>query len=459
LGWAFTQNLTVSGNQAISGRYGTNLRNAPSRSAQNIGLFQEGATASVVGLAKGEYTPILANRNDVSEIPAIIPAVEQPTPLPSGAAATVPEPPKPIHDTTPGWAFTGQISISGGMATAGQFGINLRDSPRRDGQNIGFIPADTSMIVTGLPQGEYTPVRVDDDKLQEPFSPSTVVDTTTAPAKADPEPQPFGQAKIGLHAAADPDISDAEVREFKAMRPGIIKVLSFHNPDGVRKLVQQHPHVHWIVRTFLDFGGRNIRPQQFFDDTISDTRRTLNILKGQDVVIELHNETNLVAEGLGSSWQDGASFAQWWLELLRLYRRALPDYRFIYPGLSPGSAVSNVKHDHVQFLEASREAVEAADGLGIHLYWSQVAPMDLALKVLDDCISRFRFKPIWVTEASNNKAGSPSMKGQQYLKFWMELQKRPTVQGVTFFVASASNRLFAEEVWVGRRIGEVVGRR
>jgi hypothetical protein len=30
---------------------------------------------------------------------------------------------------------------------------------------------------------------------------------------------------------------------------------------------------------------------------------------------------------------------------------------------------------------------------------------------------------------------------------------------VTFFVASASNRLFAEEVWVGRRIGEVVGRR
>ncbi len=85
--------------------------------------------------------------------------------------------------------------------------------------------------------------------------------------------------------------------------------------------------------------------------------------------------------------------------------------------------------------------------------------MPQALNVLDDYISRFRFKPIWVTEASNNKAGSPALKGQQYLKFWKELQKRPTVQGVTYFVASASNPAFGEEVWVGRGIGNVVGRR
>ena len=165
-------------------------------------------------------------------------------------------------------------------------------------------------------------------------------------------------------------------------------------------------------------------------------------------------------EGLTGAWNDGASFAEWWLEVLRLYRQALPGRKFIYPGLSPGSAVSGIKQDHIQFVEASRAAVEAADGLGIHTYWSNVYPMQQALNVLDDYISRFRYKPIWITEASNNKAGTPVyMKAQQYLDFWREIQKRPTVQGVTYFVASASNPAFKEEVWVGRDIGKRVGRR
>jgi hypothetical protein len=50
-------------------------------------------------------------------------------------------------------------------------------------------------------------------------------------------------------------------------------------------------------------------------------------------------------------------------------------------------------------------------------------------------------------------------KAQQYLQLWQELQKRPTVKGVTYFVASASNQTFAEEIWVGRGIGAMVGRR
>ncbi len=109
---------------------------------------------------------------------------------------------------------------------------------------------------------------------------------------------------------------------------------------------------------------------------------------------------------------------------------------------------------------ASRPAVDAADGLGVHLYWSAVYPLEKALGVLDDYIGRVRFKSIWVTEASNNKAGtSASDKGKQYLQFWHELQKRPTVQGVTFFVASATNPIFAEEVWVGKGIGSIVGKR
>jgi hypothetical protein len=162
---------------------------------------------------------------------------------------------------------------------------------------------------------------------------------------------------------------------------------------------------------------------------------------------------------MGSSWKNGREFCDWWLELLGKYRQALPGYRFIYPGLSPGPSVGGLKQDHVEFIESSRPAVHQADGLGVHIYWSNVYPMSTALAVLDDYITRFRGVPIWVTEASNNKGGNPRDKAREYIKFWSELQKRPTVQGVTFFVASASNPLFGEEIWVTRGIGAAVGAR
>jgi hypothetical protein len=458
-GWAWTPYLEIMGRLALVGRFGINLRSGPNQNTQNIGLAQGGATVTIIGEPNGEYTPVRVRRDNVLNAASPMPAIVSFQPLPEPDSPP-PPPAQPIHDTTPGWAFTTAIEINGSQATANQYGINLRDAPRRDASNIGFVPGAVSLIVTGPAQGEYTPVRVDDTILQPPFDPSAPTDTTVTPPASNPEPTPIGNAHLGLHASADPGISQAEIETFQTMRPGMIKVLSFHDPDGVRRLAQNHPDAHWIVRAFLSFGNRNISPQQFFDFTISDMHRTLNLLPRERTVIELHNEPNLIMEGLASAWQDGAGFSRWWLQLLALYRRELPGMRFIYPGLSPGHDVSNIKQDHIRFIEASREAVEAADGLAVHIYWSDVYPMEMALAVLDDYIARFRYKPIWVTEASNNKAGTPTWrKGEQYLKFWQALQSRPTVQGVTYFVASASNSEFAEEVWVDRGIAEVVGRR
>jgi hypothetical protein len=122
--------------------------------------------------------------------------------------------------------------------------------------------------------------------------------------------------------------------------------------------------------------------------------------------------------------------------------------------------VIGVKQDHIQFLEASRAAVEAADGIGVHLYWSAFQPMAQALTDLDDIISRFRSRQLWITEASYNRGEATSGQvAKDYLRFWRELQARPVVKGVTFFVASASDPAFANQVWVGRDLGRLVGRR
>ncbi len=437
------------------GPAGINLRAVPDTGAARLGLVKEGSVTTVMGLARGAYTPVAARRADTLDLANPLPAVTQPDPFP----ATTPAQPAPVPETTPGWVFTAGMVTKGSLVEASAYGLNLRDAPRRDAKSIGFVPAGASLLVAGPAQGEYTPVRIDDQVLQPPLPPTDPAAAPTAPVVS-PDPPTLGNCRIGLHASADPNITEAEFKEFAELRPGIIKVLSFHSGEHIARLAQAHREASFVVRAFLDFGGRNITPAQFINDTLPDVQRALYALAGRAVVVELHNEPNLIAEGLGQSWATGADFASWWLDLLNRYRQALPGVRFIYPGLSPGPTVNKVRQDHIQFLEASRPALEQADGLAVHLYWSAVAPMGMALTVLDDYITRVRFKPIWVTEASNNKTGTPlDQKAQQYLQFWQQLQRRPTVQGVTFFVASASDATFAEEVWVGRGLAKLVGKR
>jgi hypothetical protein len=86
--------------------------------------------------------------------------------------------------------------------------------------------------------------------------------------------------------------------------------------------------------------------------------------------------------------------------------------------------------------------------------------MERALEVLDDYVSRFRDTPIWVTEASNNRGGvSAQDKAHQYLDFWGKLQYRPSVRAVTYFVASASNPSYADEVFIGKGMSQIIGAR
>ncbi len=446
LGWVWADYLQITGHFAMVGRHGANIRGAPKLDAEHLGQVQWGFMVTLVGLTVNGYAPVFIYRADLISWQQAKKPIQKPKPFEKSEQEIE-------EETITGWVLTAQIDVTGTTAVVGRQGVNLRKLPRRNGQLLGFVPLGTRMTVTGPPAGEYTPVRIAEHEVQQPAPEQT-------PPSPDPDPKPLGQVRIGLHAAADPDISDEEIVEFTLFRPSIIKVLSFHDPVALRKLAQNHPNAKWVVRAFLDFGGRSITPQKFFNDTINDMKRTMDILHDRDVVIELHNEPNILPEGLESAWANGTDFATWWLRLLRLYRYIFPDQRFIYPGLSPGAEISHFRHDHIRFLEASRSAVKAADGLAIHLYWSVYTPMDQALNVLDDTISRFRNTPIWVTEASNNKGGiTASDKARQYLTFWKELQKRPIVEGVTYFVASARDPNFSEEVFVGKGMSRIIGDR
>lgn len=281
----------------------------------------------------------------------------------------------------------------------------------------------------------------------------------------DPPPPPPTPSNVlfGLHATADPTMAPGELAVFDTAQPELIKVLSNIDPNHLALLAVQHPKAVFIVRAFLDFGNRHITPTQFVNDTLPDVQRSLNVLRNHKTYVELHNEPNLVQEGLQVTWSDGTAFNIWFLAVLDLYRAALPKVPMLYPGLSPGPSIPGVRQDHLQFIQQSRQAVLSADGLGVHVYWALDYPMAQSIAVMRQVIEQFPTKPFFVTEASNNKLGDPVLKGFEYMIFWVALKNYPMARGVTYFVASASNPLFSQEVWVkngqSTGIAEVVATR
>jgi hypothetical protein len=187
---------------------------------------------------------------------------------------------------------------------------------------------------------------------------------------------------------------------------------------------------------------------------VGDVTRTLAAIPQEDeVVVELHNEPNLVAEGHGRAWRDAGAFNQWYLEVLRLYRARLGGVRFIFPGLSPGVSIPGIRQGHRAFLTACWPAMQASDGVGIHVYWSNGYPMeshpDAGIMLLREWVHTIGTKPVWVTEASRNDDGvNLATRAGEYVRFWRECRDLPQVQGVAYFVASAAAGTFADEVWL-----------
>lgn len=151
-GWAYVAAVKVQGEIAQATTV-INLRAEPSISAGLVGMVPTGSTMIVTGAPQGN--------NQFRYFPVQVPAVaitqkaqtKQPTPPPSSTP--------PADDEVAAWAFTSGVTIRNGVATAGKWGLNLRDAPRRDAGRVGIVPEGVQMTVTGAAQGEYTPILVD----------------------------------------------------------------------------------------------------------------------------------------------------------------------------------------------------------------------------------------------------------------------------------------------------------
>lgn len=270
-------------------------------------------------------------------------------------------------------------------------------------------------------------------------------------------PQIVVPTLIGLHASADGGAGAApaaEPAEFGVLKPNVMKFQTINGPELIGPIMDKvGPNVVCIVRPYLSWGGRNISPEQFRDDTVNDYKRTIDLLLARGVPAtsiwaELHNEPNLTLEGWTYSWGSGTSFANWGLQVLDYMRPLYPAVRWIYPGLSPGIEIPGLRTPAAEFLVESSALVNACEALGVHAYWAANDPRSNALAWVDTVSFLFPGKPIWITEASYKSPATGDLVGNEYYQFVVGLNQRASVLGVTFYVASATNQDFYDEVWV-----------
>ncbi len=455
LGWVRSAILKKQGIYAqVDYRYGAALYPEPMKRTLLYARVKGFAQVTRAGADKGKFTPILARREDVFGMVEPLPLVQAPDGLPDGLQDIRP---KPHHDTTPGWMLTAEIA----EGTTGSFPASLHTLPHRDAPILAQAEPHAELFVVSQAEGEFTPVRVNDKQIiwrrdwnqtaDEPIHPITF----------------SAQVRIGLTASTDMSISDDEIALFKRLRPGILKISSLHDNEAVEQLCQQHRSAHWIIRAHHEFNGQNVSPSQFIDATLANVREKLSILDGKFSLVSLHEEQNSARNGWGASWNDGTAFSSWWLDVVQTYRHELPDVPFIYPGVALGGTIQHQQQDHILFMEQSREAVESADALAVHLHWSTHYPLPNALAALDDLLARFPMTrqtgeplPVYVTKAVNTDPNiTPREQAEQYLQCWHALQIRHRVKGVTFFVASSSDPALANQVWLDRGIAKLVGQR
>ncbi len=188
-GWAYTAAISVHG-EIAQANSGINLRAEPHISAAKVGVVPHGTALIITGAPQGNgqfrYYPV--------QVPAV--ALAQ-------TVVKVPLPEKPVHeDEVAAWAFSAAITIANSVATAGKWGLNLRDAPRRNAGKVGVALEGTRMTVTGAAQGEYTPVLVD----------SADITPAARNSKDDHSPDTIavGAIKIGIrHRQFNPDLHAA----------------------------------------------------------------------------------------------------------------------------------------------------------------------------------------------------------------------------------------------------------
>ena len=396
----------------------------------------------------------------------ILPIAPPPTPAPVAPPAPTPtfpilasgQPPLFVHTTY----------------KTGQF---VRSGPGKEYADVASTEVIDRIEALGDRSANLAKLGKDGEWIQVRTSKGVVGYAAAAYLEIFPEEMPWteGQALVGLHGpteawsdrwndAAYRMVSDARIEAVKILASNdLLAAGAFKATDIVSKL--RSLGVRFILaRLFAKFGERR-SPQQFVDEVGPSAQALFNSGVKH---FEVHNEPNLnlphSPEGMFTTWQNGAEFAQFFQQAVMLLKQnyGLSGAYFGYPGLSPIKVLDPGKmYPMPQFLTESDAAVRHADFFCMHTYWGAdgTSYLDSLSEVRRYC-QMFPTKRIFVTEFANVAPWvGKDIKGEEYRKFFAEARRLPSNLGALFSYVMSSAGDYSEQVWAGSSISATVGRR
>ena len=257
-------------------------------------------------------------------------------------------------------------------------------------------------------------------------------------------PWPFGRCLKGIHDRANRHAEPGDIL-LAAGKFEALKVTTGVSPDEVKQYRAQFT----LCRLFEAWGGRALSLDDFLKATIPDMEQ---LVRAGVQYFEFHNEPNLTGEGLrahgvNGSWANGYEFAQFFLEGQRKLKQRFPGIHVGFPGLSPGPDTayqyghdSGWRQNDTSFLQQSEAALQAADFICIHAYYSDWNELETkTIGIVKEYRRRWPNKLLFITEFGNgNPKTSAVEKGRQARKFYQLCNEIPGVGGAFYYIISGS---------------------
>jgi hypothetical protein len=268
---------------------------------------------------------------------------------------------------------------------------------------------------------------------------------------------------IGAHGRIAACLEEDDLTLISEARLEAMKLEMCETKNNIERLRAINPSMFLVVRLTVDFSSDPVSAANFLTRVEKDVGRLYRL---GIRYFEVHVNPNLQFEGWQRSWNGGAEFSRWFIEVVSQLKHSYPEARFGFPGLSPGGMLSGWRADMEQFLHEAEDAVAYADWVGVNCYWNDSEGMKMpdGGRAYEEYRCRFPDKLIFVTEFYNPSASVDTLnKGQQYLEYFRMLRELPGI-GVAFAYALSASEGHDALTWrtedrYGGQIAGIIGNR
>lgn len=252
---------------------------------------------------------------------------------------------------------------------------------------------------------------------------------------------------IGINGRNDfwqGQFTENDYRVIREAKIELVKLFEFTRLEVVRRLRAEQPAIRFIVRLYEETQPPG-SPAAFVEKHAA----AIESFRPYTDMFEILNEPNHPQEGWGGpDVAQAGRFNDWFLQTLALLHRRHPWARFGFPPLSPTMLNESPMYD-LEWLEACRPAIEAADWLAVHCYWFDAGGVVHPAYGLrfTEYHERFPGKTLHITEFNGGPQLEAWQRAEQYVQYYKEAAQYDYIASASSFILSSPDSHFHPLQW------------